>query len=160
GLSHVPQCVLLVDYDGTLAPFDEKPERAHLYPEVADALDRLIEGGRTRVVIVSGRELNDLLPLLPFRRRPEVWGSHGWQRLMPDGKLVVREPDAAVRNKLDAAERLARDLVVKGARLERKAASVALHWRGLSPDIASVVHAAARNSWETLARDRTVELMD
>src|SRR5262245_4511114 len=160
GLSQAPQCVLLMDYDGTLAPFDEKPERAHPYPEVANALEQLIEAGRTRVVIVSGRELNDLLPLLPFRRRPEIWGSHGWQRLLPDGRLLAREPDAAVRDKLDAAERLARDLVLKGARLERKAASVALHWRGLPPEIAADVHAAARNSWESLAKGGAVELMD
>ena len=160
GLSHAPQCVLLIDYDGTLAPFDERPERARPYPEVASALDHLMQEGGTRVVIVSGRELNDLLPLLPFKQRPEIWGSHGWQRLLPDGKLVVRQPDAAVGNKLDAAERLARDLTLKGARLERKPASVALHWRGLAPEIAAEIHTAARDSWQALADDGVVELMD
>ena len=160
GLGHAPQCVLLVDYDGTLAPFDERPERAHPYPDVAAALDRLIEQGATRVVIVSGRELSDLLPLLPFKQRPEIWGAHGWQRLLPDGKLVKREPDAAVTGKLDEAERLARHLVRKGARLERKPASIALHWRGLPAGAAADIHADLRRSWQGVADGGVVELMD
>ena len=160
GLGHAPQCVLLVDYDGTLAPFDEHPERARPWPEVARALEKVIDQGGTRVVIVSGRELNDLLPLLPFKRRPEVWGAHGWQRLLPDGKLVKREPEAAVTSKLDEAERLVRHLLRKGARLERKPASAALHWRGLPAETAADVHADARKAWQALVDGRSVELMD
>ena len=159
-LARAAQCVLLIDYDGTLAPFDEQPERARPYPGVAAALDELMEKARTRVVIVSGRELNDLLPLLPFKQRPEVWGSHGWERLLPDGKLVVREPGAMLRGKFDEAERRARNLTSKGARLERKPASVALHWRGLAPDIAAEVHGAVRDAWQGLAATGAAELMD
>jgi trehalose-phosphatase len=160
GLSHATQCVLLVDYDGTIAPFDERPERARPYPQVASALEELIEQGATRVVIVSGRDLAELLPLLPFKRRPEVWGAHGWQRLLPDGRLVKREPSVAVAAKLDAAERLMRHLMHKGARLERKPASAAVHWRGLPAEVAAEIHADARKSWQGLADTGAVELMD
>jgi trehalose 6-phosphate phosphatase len=160
GLARSPQCVLLLDYDGTLAPFHERPALADLYPAVAISLHDLIEQGGTRVVIVSGRELNDLLPLLPFRRRPEIWGAHGWQRLLPDGKLVELKPAGAVREKLDEAERLARDLTRLGARLELKPASVALHWRGLAPETAAGIRAAAVSSLQPLAAGEAVELMD
>src|SRR5262249_49287684 len=128
-LGQAQECVLMSDYDGTLAPLHERPACARPYPGVAEMLDELIEQSQTRIVIVSGRELHDLLPLLPFRRRPEVWGAHGWQRLLPDGRLVEREAGSAVKEKLDIAERLAQPLEKEGARLERKPASLALHWR-------------------------------
>ncbi len=159
-LARSPQCVLLLDYDGTLAPFHEHPERASPYPAVATSLHDLIEQGGTRVVIVSGREVNDLLPLLPFKRRPEIWGAHGWQRLLPDGKLVERGPDPAVMEKLDEAERLAQDLTRLGARLERKPASVALHWRGVAAAPAAAIQTAARNAWQMLPDGGAVELLD
>jgi trehalose 6-phosphate phosphatase len=159
-LGHARECVLMLDYDGTLAPFHERPERAQPYPAVATTLEKLIEQARTRMVIVSGRELNDLLPLLPFRRRPEVWGAHGWQRLLPDGRLVEREAGSAMNEKLDDAERLARPFALKGARLERKPASVALHWRGLAENSAAAIRAAAAPSWQGLVDGKTVELME
>lgn len=33
----------------------------------------------SRVVIVTGRGLEDAVPTLPLKRAPEVWGAHGWQ---------------------------------------------------------------------------------
>jgi trehalose-phosphatase len=159
GLARAPECVLLVDYDGTLAPFHRQPSEARPYPAVASALEDLIAQAETRVVIVSGRELNDLLPLLPFKRRPEVWGAHGWQRLLPDGRLFERETGPAVREKLHEGEQLARPLEREGARLERKPASLALHWRGLPEERAEAIRAEAVRSWQALIDGKAVELM-
>ncbi|HKA45461.1 MAG TPA: trehalose-phosphatase [Burkholderiales bacterium] len=159
-LGHARDCVLMLDYDGTLAPFHERPECARPYPEVAAALDELIAQARTRIVIVSGRELTDLLPLLAFTRRPEIWGAHGWQRLLPDGRRVERAAEPAMSAKLDQAERLAQGLEAKGARLERKPASLALHWRGLGEASAGGIRAAAASLWQQVLDGRTVELMD
>ena len=47
--------VLMLDYDGTLAPFQPRPERALPYPGVREALASLIEAAGTRIVIISGR---------------------------------------------------------------------------------------------------------
>ena len=73
--------VLFADYDGTLAPFHVRPELARPYPGVAEALDGIMAQGRTRVVMVSGRPADDLARLLPLKRRPEIWGAHGWLKL-------------------------------------------------------------------------------
>ena len=60
-LARAPRAALLLDYDGTLAPFHVDPAQALPYPGVRTALDALIEQTDTRVVIVSGRWTRDLL---------------------------------------------------------------------------------------------------
>ena len=151
--------VLLTDYDGTLAPFHERPDCARPWPAAAEAVEALMERG-TRVVIVSGRQLPDLLPLLPFRRRPEIWGAHGWQRLMPDGRRFEHAVARTARDRLDAAARLAGKLTASGARIELKPASVALHWRGLLPEVAAEIRAAALAAWRGEIDGVCVELLE
>ena len=63
----------------------------------------------TRVVIVSGRALADLLPLLSFKRRPEIWGAHGWQRLLPETHIAVIPRSRIVTGMEDAWALLRRE---------------------------------------------------
>src|ERR1700755_1492520 len=56
--------VLMLDYDGTLAPFHARPELAVPYPEASAALRDIVRAGGTRVVIVSGRPADEVPPLL------------------------------------------------------------------------------------------------
>ena len=85
GLRNAGQCALLLDYDGTLAPFHVQPEGAIPYPGVREVLNRILAQGRTRIVIVTGRTLADLIPLLALNRAVEVWGEHGGERAYPEG---------------------------------------------------------------------------
>ena len=48
------QSVLLLDYDGTLAPFRPDRHRALPYPGVTNVLSDIMETGRTRVVLITG----------------------------------------------------------------------------------------------------------
>ena len=70
-------CALLLDYDGTLAPFRVNRSTALPYPGVRELLDTIISAQHTRVVIISGRSIDDLVPLLGLQNLPEIWGSHG-----------------------------------------------------------------------------------
>src|SRR5208282_3118936 len=79
-LAQASQAVLLVDYDGTLAPFHADRNQAYPYPGVLLLLREFVRNGRTRVIVVSGREAGEILPLLNIHPRPEVWGIHGLQR--------------------------------------------------------------------------------
>jgi hypothetical protein len=85
-VQHAAVRLLMLDYDGTLAPFHVRPERAPPYPpsRVVSALDEIARDGRTRIVIVSGRRAAEIEPLLTLRSMPEIWGAHGWER-----RLVV-----------------------------------------------------------------------
>jgi len=154
-----PSRVLFADFDGTLAPFQVRPERARPYPGVVESLDRIMAQGATRVVMVSGRPAEELARLLPLRRLPEIWGAHGWQRLLPAGDLLEANPPAATRAQLDEAERLARRLAELGARVERKPASVAVHWRGLPVISSARLRDALATDWKPLAESATLQAL-
>lgn len=151
--------VLMLDYDGTLAPFHLRPHLAYPYPEVVDALDCLMGDTGTRVVIVSGRRAQEIMPLLRLTRQPEIWGNHGWERLSPDGELSLREVGDGARTLLEQAYAVAEGALDFGARLERKPASVALHWRGLSIIKRLKAQSWINAAWAPLLGEDGLELM-
>jgi trehalose-phosphatase len=159
-LARAPMRVLILDYDGTLAPFQVRPERAVPYAGVEEVLDEIMAAERSRIVIVTGRTVGDLVPLLNLQRRPELWGTHGWERLLPDGRGARAELDQDVRRRLNEGERRARELSHVGARVETKPASVALHWRGTSALAAARIREALPQLWEPLAADGELELLE
>jgi trehalose-phosphatase len=131
-LATARQSALLLDYDGTLAPFRTERHMAVPYPGVTGVLGDLAGSRETRVVVISGRTLDDLVPLLELQRLPEIWGSHGGERLLRDGTRKQAPLDSTTR---DALERAGVHLANMGwkDRLERKPFSIALHWRGTDP---------------------------
>lgn len=151
--------VLMLDYDGTLAPFQVRRERVVPYPGIVKALDGIMQDESTRVIIVSGRRAADLIGLLPLKKQPEIWGGHGWERLLPDGMLAAQEPAGEVRRRLRRAWDLARELATAGARIERKPAGVALHWRGLPVLAVAKVRERALSAWLPLVQGNELELL-
>jgi trehalose-phosphatase len=154
-----PARVLMLDYDGTLAPFQVRPELATPYFGVEALLNDIMAAQRSRVVIVTGRPLGDLVPLLNLRRRPELWGAHGWERLLPDGRADSARPAPDARRQLREGARRARRLAHAGARVESKPASVAVHWRGTPPPAAVEIREAVPQMWGPLATGGAVELL-
>src|SRR5258707_14314062 len=75
---------LLLDYDGTLAPFTADRTRAFPYREIPELISQIMLH-QTRVVLISGRPAKELLFLSRIHPHPEIWGSHGAERLHPDG---------------------------------------------------------------------------
>ena len=150
----------MLDYDGTLAPFQVRPERALPYPGVANALEELVSDRGTRVVIVSGRRAEDLASLLPLAKRPEIWGGHGWERLLPSGEHRTQEPKPGTRQALEQAAHSAQEFLVRsGARVERKPASIALHWRGLPALAVAKIQQRVQAAWSPLAKAGELELL-
>jgi len=150
--------ILMLDYDGTLAPFHPRPHMAYPYPEVTRALDHLMRDGRTRVVIISGRRAEEIMPLLRLARQPEIWGAHGWEHLSPEGDLRVREIAPQQLELLDRAYEAAQNAQEFGARLERKTASIALHWRGLALIKRLKTQAWISAVWQPMAGEDGLEL--
>ena len=151
-LAAAPSRVLLLDYDGTLAPFRVERDQAVPYPGVREAVRGLMASGRTRVAVISGRHLADLRPLLAVEPPPELWGSHGWERIEPGGALRVRELPAATAAALREAGRALAAPGLAG-RVETKPTSIAVHVRGLPAPDAERMTAAVRTAWEALAGD-------
>ena len=122
----------MLDYDGTLAPFNTERHLALPYPEVVALLERILDTKRTRVVIVTGRSIADLQPLLHPLRAVEMWGSHGIEHLFADGSYVLSQITPETLAYLsDAVTRLTAAGLAD--RTETKPGGVAVHWRGLEP---------------------------
>jgi trehalose-phosphatase len=145
-LRTVPKRTLLLDYDGTLAPFRIQPEEATPYPGVREILDAIMETGDTRVALVSGRGTKDLIPLLGLNRSPEIWGSYGWERLGPDGVYTVACIDDKALARLAEANAWTAGIEAQGGRCETKPGGLAIHWRGLGKDkVAAIRHLVFQN---------------
>lgn len=138
--------LLMLDYDGTLAPFADDPSQARPYPEAMRVLDEIMARRGNRVVIVTGRNLALSPPILPLTRRPEMWGEHGWQRELAGG-LRIWNPPVQAREALSAAAERASSLEPWGARIERKSASVAVHWRGTHRIAVQAIKEELRRRW-------------
>lgn len=145
--------VLLVDYDGTLAPFHPDPGRAAPYPDVARIVSAIARQPRARVIVVSGRALRDLAAPLAQLNGHEAWGAHGWQRSRAGERTLDFRPNASQLERLDQADAKARSLQPLGARVERKPASVAVHWRGLDPVSIEAVRERLQRAWSPYEGD-------
>lgn len=142
--------VLMLDYDGTLAPFCIKPDEALPYAGVLPLLDAIQEAGHTRLVVVSGRWAKDLVPLLGLKRMPEIWGSHGWERLDEHGDYSVAPINDKALEALVMADEWVPQVEKIGARCERKPAGVAFHWRGLGNKQISKIRNALSENWNEI----------
>ncbi len=94
----------------------------------------IIASGRCRVVVISGRSIEDLSRLVKFDPMPEMWGCHGWERLLPGEKHLVRGPGPDVDSFLGKASEWAIENGLEG-RFEIKPVSIAFHWRGAGPGL-------------------------
>lgn len=142
--------LLLLDYDGTLAPFNADPARALPYPEVCDILKRIQAMPNTRIALVSGRRLEDLAQARKLVPHTEVWASHGWEWIV-QGQPGRRVPAGELRAELAQAAHMMRQLEKWGLRVETKIASVAAHWRGLPPSTVRLLELSVRDAWRPLA---------
>jgi trehalose 6-phosphate phosphatase len=142
--------VLILDYDGTLAPFRAARNEARPYPGMVEALTALQAIGGTRLVLVSGRDLDSLVALLELRPFPEAWGAHGWEHLSRQGRRTAFPLPPTAAMGLAEADWWLRDQGL-GAQAEPKHGCLALHWRGLSTGAKAELKAEALDAWRPLA---------
>ena len=123
-----PRSVLMLDYDGTLAPFHLDRLATQTYPGVEDRLETLSAMPRVRLVLISGRGARELNGLLPHGAHVEIWGSHGREQLKADGSYQLFAVDPMQKATL---ERAADEMAALGfaETLEVKPSSLAVHWR-------------------------------
>ncbi|MCB2156469.1 trehalose-phosphatase [bacterium] len=156
-LRAAPRRVLLLDYDGTLAPFREKRDEAVPYPGVREAVREILESGSTRLAVISGRYTRDLLPLLDIDPHPEIWGSHGWEHLWTDGRCEVPEMGQDALRGIERARAWADERGLN-EQTEEKPGCFALHWRALREDKAIELEREARAAWAPFAEGTPLEL--
>ncbi len=131
-LAAAPASLLLLDYDGTLAPFHTERHRAYPYPQVIPLLESILKCAKSRVVIITGRPIVEMGPLLSPLDDIEIWGSHGLEHRLANGtyrQIRIAPETAAVLSQAESW------LTAAGLahRTEIKPGGIAVHWRGL-PD--------------------------
>ncbi len=138
---------MLTDFDGTLAPIVDDPERAVPLPGAVELLGRLAARYR-RVGVVSGRSVRYL------QRRLRVAGDDGADRLVlsglyglervEGGRLVVRPGAEPWLPVVEDAVREAEEAAPDGVYVERKGLTVSFHARRAPQHLAWIeAHAAA-----------------
>jgi trehalose 6-phosphate phosphatase len=158
-VARAPEAALLLDYDGTLAPFQAERNQAYPYPGVALILQEIVRSGSTRVVVISGRDARDVVALLNIWPHPEVWGIHGLQRLSTDGSMHMPLLDErALRGLCDADRWLGYQHLRRKA--EFKAGSIAMHWRGLRKSGVEHLRARVLLGWRPIAKYSGLDLLE
>jgi trehalose 6-phosphate phosphatase len=154
-----PSAALLLDYDGTLAPFHLDRYSAYPYPEVTPLLERIIERGKTRVIVITGRPALELKTLLGPLKNLEVWGAHGLEHMLPDGSYRQFKLDSGVVELLSQAK----EWVIKAgltSLAEIKPGGIAMHWRGMPAAEAARVAARIREGWSPFADAPGLRLLE
>jgi trehalose 6-phosphate phosphatase len=142
--------LLMLDYDGTLAPFHVNRELARPLPHALELVGAIAAEPDTSVAVVSGRPLSEmerLLGPLPVT----LVGEHGWEMRLTDGSILRHPVSAALAERLDLAERTARDKGMGGL-LERKRTGLVFHTRGVvGGELPRELEDQARALWQTVA---------
>ncbi len=144
------QSALLLDYDGTLAPFQRIRHEARPYPGVTALLREIMATGRTRVALITGRRAHEVVPLLGISPHPEVWGTHGLERLHCDGSHEMQPMDSYTLEALAAADEWLDSLKLHHL-AEHKFGSLAVHWRGLTEDEVREIRSKVLLRWLSIA---------
>ena len=134
--------ILLLDYDGTIAPFSVNRNQAFPYPAVPELIDSIMSTCRTRVALISGRAAKEIPPLLGLNPHPEIWGSYGTERLDSSGKYSLAEVGEGARQALAEADAALQQQGLEEL-VEQKPGAVAVHWRTLGRSRMEEVRAKA-----------------
>lgn len=148
--SRAEQSALLLDYDGTLAPFQVERDEAVPYPGVSTLLTEIMNAGHTRVVVITGRPAQEVVGLLGIEPHPEIWGVHGLQRLRPDGYCESPHLESTATQALADADAWIDGLGIHHL-AEHKPGSLAVHWRGLPPGQQSDLRKMVSLGWLPVA---------
>jgi len=151
--------LLLLDYDGTLAPFRVNRFTSRPWAGVRELLAGIQRQGRTRMAVITGRPAGEIAPMLGLDPPLEVWGLHGAERLCPDGRRELEQAPAATQAKLEELRELLRHDSLGGL-FEDKANGVVMHWRGDSRRKAEQIEARTRALFEPLARMEGLALLE
>lgn len=122
--------LLMLDYDGTLTPIVELPEKAVLAPAIRLALETLARFPNVKLAVVSGRRIESILAVSGLRTENILfYGLHGGESLVAGN--VINHATIAQKTNIQSIRSLIEQSLktVVGVRIENKDYSVAVHFR-------------------------------
>jgi trehalose 6-phosphate phosphatase len=156
-LARTKTLLVALDFDGTLAPEVDDPERARALPEAREAVLRLLDMPNTRVALVSGRALASLERVSQLPDTALLVGSHGIELRLdnPEDGLALNEAEQANVELLHAVLGEVADSIDQ-VWLEPKPAGFALHTRLATESNSRVAHLVALSEATAELHDLTV----
>lgn len=145
---HTPLLVAL-DFDGTLAPLRDDPEKSRMISSAREALECLTELPGVTVALVTGRAFESIVRVSKPDPRWFLVGSHGIEVVSPEDRAGYHTPDLvpeALRESFAGVMS-----AFPGTRLEHKPFGLALHTRGVEEPVALAAKRAARQVCEQWA---------
>lgn len=144
---------VFLDYDGTLTPIVKDPARADLPESMRQALKTLV--ALCTVGVISGRDLKDVKARVDVEGLTYA-GSHGFEIQGPRHRHFTADKAEGFLQDLDQAETVLREQVepIQGALVERKAFSIAVHFRNVKKKDTEVLESAVDQTLEEVPRLR------
>ena len=157
--ANAPAPLLMLDYDGTLAPLSARREQAFPYPGVRELLQTIVVSWRTRLVIVSSRRVPDVATLLGLDPCPEIWSLHGLQLRRCDGSAQI---DILPQDTTEALGYADQWLCYQNLRdlAEFKEGSIAVYWRGLDQCLTEELRGRVLLGWRQIAKSGGLGLLE
>jgi alpha,alpha-trehalase len=135
---------LFLDYDGTLTPIVNDPDKAFLDENTRQILEKV--AGKWVVAVISGRDLQTIRNFVQLDNLYYA-GSHGFDISGPANLTLEMQKGKAFLPVLDKAqEHLEEKLAgIPGAAIERKQFSIAIHYRNVKQAATQSVKLAVRH---------------
>ena len=120
---------LFLDYDGTLAPIAETPDKATMPKETKDLLQQLSNMPNCKIAIVSGRALKDVSRRIDLKNIVYV-GNHGFEIKGPKIDFKSQLPYLYRKTLEKIKGKLEKNLsLIRGVLIEDKGFSLSVHYR-------------------------------
>lgn len=149
--------ILMLDYDGTLSPFVKERDKAIPYPGVTDLLNEIISKKQTRLVIITGRSIEDLKKLLKLNILPEIYGSHGLEWLTPEKEYrIFPLSEIQLQGIEKTKDWIEKEKLKKYS--EKKPCGYAFHWRGADEKRKTSLRKNVQNFWSDIISDYDFKL--
>ncbi|MGQ3685656.1 MAG: trehalose-phosphatase [Candidatus Loosdrechtia sp.] len=132
-LARGKRIAVFLDYDGTLTPIADTPDKAVMSEDMRQTVTELSQ--YCTVGIISGRDLKDVRSLVNIDTIIYA-GSHGFDISGPAGLHTENQVGTEYLPVLDKAEQeLSRMFsTIKGVLVERKRFAIAIHYRLVAPE--------------------------
>lgn len=126
---------ILLDYDGTLAPLCENPDKTVMDPELEQNLHALAKSPKVFMAVISGRGIKDVERKVGIKNITYA-GNHGIEIQDPDGsRKDYQLPQDIQASYKSLVSELNQKLNKNGAWVEDKRVSLTYHYRDTASEL-------------------------
>ena len=134
------QLYIFMDYDGTIAPIADSPEKAVIPQKMKELIGNLAAMDSIKMAIVTGRSLKDIKSRVGIKGIIYV-GNHGLEIEGPGVGYSIKVPEITI-DLLQSIKKLLSFKLgsVKGVLIEDKGLAIALHYRNVEKGVISMLN--------------------